>query len=495
MPRPTISSSAFDDDTTRQPSRRPRIHPALYCACLLSTLICGVFLVSELAGYAPPSAHLPTHHDELFYRPANPQNSALESGHSGVFRPRTWNSIANALGGFSVTSVYSPELNVSWTARPAGFGPRILGDRALEGDLHSIGQYSQDADPLEAVKGCRVDVSKAVTRKANGSSNVALVERGECPFITKIINAQALHFDAVIIYNDRGTFGQVDDDELLNMWSPSRDARLLSIPSVFVGRAAGKTMETLANAATAREGSFVVAIQPEEPPHLFLLDIVIMLFFLPTLFTTVVLIVTRVRQIRYRRAQRAPQELVDSLPSFVWREGLQQDIEALEVGEKDVSLPGSETQQGRGKRTRRPSVYLSDLLARATRRPGQTEGSAVPAGKAKHLARKIFSQTECAICLGDFVNGECVKLLPCGHLFHKVSSRTTAIFEKADSCCSDRDRLMAHRAEAMVSGLQMSHRWRSSRGGNRVQRWSDRSNTIYSPSRSTAYHTSSRHGQ
>jgi hypothetical protein len=320
-----------------------------------------------------------------------------------------------------MTSVYSPELNVSWTARPAGFGPRILGKEAFEGQLLSIAQFSHDVEASVAIKGCHVDLNKVLDRHPGRSSSIALIERGDCPFISKIVNAQALHFDAVIIYNDRGTFGQVDDDELLSMWSPSREARLLSIPSVFVGRAAGKTLETLANSAAERKESFIVDIQPEEPPHLFLLDIVIMLFFLPTLFTTVVLVITRVRQIRYRRAQRAPQELVDSLPSFVWREGLEHEIDATEVGEKDVSVATGDAQQGKGKRARRPSVYLSDLLARAIRRPGETESPSVPAGKAKHLARKIFSQTECAICLGDFVTGETVKLLPCGHIYHVVS--------------------------------------------------------------------------
>ena len=420
MRRPVVSFSALDDDDDRQNARHPRLHPALFLAGLLGSLICGGFLLSELAGYAPPEIHAPSNHDELLSRSMR-RPTHLDYGRPGLFRPRTWNSIASALGGFSMTSVYSPELNVSWTARPAGFGPRILGKEAFEGQLLSIAQFSQDVEPSVAIKGCHVDLDKILDRNPGRSSSIALIERGDCPFISKIVNAQALHFDAVIIYNDRGTFGQVDDDELLSMWSPSREARLLSIPSVFVGRAAGKTLETLANSAAERKESFIVDIQPEEPPHLFLLDIVIMLFFLPTLFTTVVLVITRVRQIRYRRAQRAPQELVDSLPSFVWREGLEHEIDATEVGEKDVSVATGDAQQGKGKRARRPSVYLSDLLARAIKRPGETESPSVPAGKAKHLARKIFSQTECAICLGDFVTGETVKLLPCGHIYHVVS--------------------------------------------------------------------------
>lgn len=434
MVRPVIILSAFDEPDQWHPHarRRPRVHPVLYAAALISSLICGGVFVAGLASYAP-AAH--THHDELIYHPY-PSMHDLPVRSSGLIRSRNWNSIANALGGFSVTSVYSPELNVSWTARPAGFGPRILGDDALEGRLYSIAHFSDGTESGEAAyKGCRTDASKALVRKRARSTNIALIERGACPFISKILNAQALHFDAVIIYNDRGTFGQVDDDELLNMWSPSRDARLLSVPSVFVGRAAGKTMETLANAAMEREESFIVDIQPEEPPHLFLLDIVIMLFFLPTMFTTVVLIITRIRQIRYRRAQRAPQALVDNLPSFMWREGIEQEIEALDAGEKDVPLAGGDARQTKGKRPRRPSVYLSDLIARATRRPGQSDMPSVPAGKAKNLARKIFSQRECAICLGDFTDGEQVKLLPCGHLYHQGNSHVFAILPIANFRC------------------------------------------------------------
>lgn len=415
MVRPVISRSAFDESPL-QP-RRPRIHPALFAIALVGSFLSGGFLVNELASYAPAVAghH---HHDELLYHPL-PHTPAFPLRRSGMIRSRNWNSITSALGGFSTTSIYSPELNVSWTARPAGFGPRILGEEALEGHLWSIEHFSKSVDAEAAYKGCSIDRSKAMVNRTGAAANIALIERGDCPFITKILNAQALRFDAVVIYNDRGSYGSADDDELLNMWSPTRDTRLLTVPSVFVGRAAGKTMETLANAAQERENAFIVDIQPEEPPHLFLLDVVLMLFFLPTLFTTVVLVITRVRQIRYRRAQRAPQELVNNLPSFTWREGIEQEIEGMDTGEKDVPLAGDDPRQGKGKRARRPSVYLSDLIARATRRPGQTEVPAVPAGKAKHLARKIFSQRECAICLGDFVNGEEVKLLPCGHLYHR----------------------------------------------------------------------------
>lgn len=156
------------------------------------------------------------------------------------------------------------------------------------------------------------------------------------------------------------------------------------------------------------------------------MDIIIALFFLPTIFTTVVLIVTRLRQIRYRAQQRAPQTLVDSLPCFQWREGLDLNIDALATGEKDNSSTAADTDVTRPK-SAGMDHRLAAFLSRALRRPAAPENgvsarhTVVPARKARHVAKKIFQQKECAICLSDFLTGDTVRLLPCGHLFHKVS--------------------------------------------------------------------------
>ena len=160
------------------------------------------------------------------------------------------------------------------------------------------------------------------------------------------------------------------------------------------------------------------------------MDIIIALFFLPTIFTSVVLIVTRLRQIRHRAQQRAPQTLVDSLPTFQWSEGLDLNIDALVRGEKadeENASAISDIESGRAK-SAGMDHRLAAMLSKVLRRPApagdgvSARHTVIPARKARHLAKKIFQQKECAICLSDFTTGETVRLLPCGHLYHKVNA-------------------------------------------------------------------------
>lgn len=158
------------------------------------------------------------------------------------------------------------------------------------------------------------------------------------------------------------------------------------------------------------------------------MDIVIALFFLPTIFTTVVLVVTRLRQIQHRAQQRAPQTLVDSLPTFQWREGLDLNLEALAIEEKGSDPAASAGPDGGRAKSAGMDHRLADFLSRALRRPAPPGNGVsarhvvIPVRKARQIAKKIFQQKECVICISDFVHGDTVRLLPCGHLFHKVSS-------------------------------------------------------------------------
>jgi hypothetical protein len=166
------------------------------------------------------------------------------------------------------------------------------------------------------------------------------------------------------------------------------------------------------------------------------MDVIIMLFFLPTVFTTLVIATTKARQYRQRRRLRAPKALVDSLPSFQWSENLSSDIAALDAAAEKAAGNGSQISLGGGTAgSDRPTTRLVKTLSNALKtyysrrrytgglrspefRSADDSPPTISTSKARTLARKIFSQRECAICLSDFVKGDNVKLLPCGHIFH-----------------------------------------------------------------------------
>ena len=469
-----IISSHDDDNDENNPNPRQsqrRIHPAMYLVALVSAVLFCLVSVHGLSHYPSRSSH-----DELLVRSSNDRlglsqlqdnSHASASGYSSTSyttSATSWTSLANALGGFSTSFVHSPQLNVSWISRPAGFGPHITGQAGLGGKLetiaHSINVNTTTTiiDAEKAKKGC--DISQFTTRLPSIHSQateqqrecrIALVERGDCPFIVKLLNAQSLNYEAVIIYNDPahathpgGPFSgdYSEEDELISMWSPSREASKLHIPSVFVAYNTGRTLENLINIAKNHGEEFRIDLRAEEPPRLLLMDLIVMLFFLPTILTTVVIVLSKIRQMKNRQKQRAPQSLVDSLPSFKWREDLDVDIEALDVQEKGVEATSQEilsVDEGSDAVTKTPTTPPPHRSRRTMTAPNLSQfiskaichASSAQLGRKKslrpvianphqirHLARKIFSQKECAICLADFVTDDGVRLLPCGHIFH-----------------------------------------------------------------------------
>lgn len=291
-----------------------------YTLALLGSALLCLTSIHALSSYAPP--HFGASHDELFYSPGL-SNQARQASAAGP----SWNSLASALGGFTTSFVHAPALNVSWLARPAGFGPHITADlnydnatdtAGIAGVVESIATYALrdnlsrepgQSDSDTAKRGCNIDakalihahqqqwahlpvadVDEVTTAKKGTTSRIALIQRGECSFVIKLLNAQALGFDAAIVYNDAlhakspspgaalepiprapasADYDDApsDEDELISMWSPLREAARVRIPSVFISHASGNTIENLLRLAQADNREFTLVLEPEDGPH------------------------------------------------------------------------------------------------------------------------------------------------------------------------------------------------------------------------------------
>jgi hypothetical protein len=52
-------------------------------------------------------------------------------------------------------------------------------------------------------------------------------------------------------------------------------------------------------------------------------------------------------------------------------------------------------------------------------RPSGSRSASHKKKRTKSGGKKYFSKDECAICMDSFQRGEVVRILPCGHVFHK----------------------------------------------------------------------------
>jgi len=130
---------------------------------------------------------------------------------------------------------------------------------------------------------------------------------------------------------------------------------------------------------------------------------------------------------RQKKLDRAPATVVSNLPERVWTpEGWEKDDDDLievvaRLGGEDPTtneetplLPLSETTE------QATSATLSVTAVKPTNlaEDGQPEAtSSTPAPQATR--NKYYSKDECAICLQPFQRGEKIRILPCGHIFHK----------------------------------------------------------------------------
>lgn len=119
----------------------------------------------------------------------------------------------------------------------------------------------------------------------------------------------------------------------------------------------------------------------------------IVILILPSCLTFVTLLIHRVRMARAAQRDRAPEQLVKSLPWRVWNGS------AWEKHQGSVPQPD-------------PSSLPATLDIEAA------EDSASGPSSSHDPIPWCEAQVECAICLSEFAKGDRVRELPCHHIFH-----------------------------------------------------------------------------
>jgi hypothetical protein len=125
---------------------------------------------------------------------------------------------------------------------------------------------------------------------------------------------------------------------------------------------------------------------------------------------------------RQKKLDRAPATIVSNLPERVWTpEGWEKDDDDLvEVGRKnpttDEETPLLPPETGGPATLGTLSVPVPKPLDSAEDgQPEATSSTPTP----QPTRHKYFSKDECAICLQSFQRGDRIRILPCGHIFHK----------------------------------------------------------------------------
>lgn len=146
----------------------------------------------------------------------------------------------------------------------------------------------------------------------------------------------------------------------------------------------------------------------------------IVLLLLPSALTLTTLLIHRFRAARAEQRERAPEDVVNRLPWRVWTgSGWEKHEGPVPTkSSADTDLERGEVELELGAPPQKQSQQTHCLPSSSRDDDVEGEGES-PAADVESVNPPWFdAQTECAICLSDFVKGDRVRVLPCKHIFH-----------------------------------------------------------------------------
>ena len=127
------------------------------------------------------------------------------------------------------------------------------------------------------------------------------------------------------------------------------------------------------------------------------------ILFIPSSLTFLTLVIHRIRAAHAAQRERAPEDVVKSLPWRVWTGSGWEKHGGVAPGKADQDVV--------------PIISMGDDDLELGQSPPAIPTTSTQTGEDEDPVW-FNTQVECAICLDEFVKGDKVRVLPCKHIFH-----------------------------------------------------------------------------